>query len=100
MLDHIGNRQRLCVRRVCARIITRITTAPSCSTRTAITSKRSATFPRSSAQQHGARAPRPRPPARASGMQYQLLRAPVQQLGHIELILGRARHLVNPAEML
>jgi hypothetical protein len=60
MLDHIGNRQRLCVRRVCARIITRITTAPSCSTRTAITSKRSATFPRSSAQQHGARAPRPR----------------------------------------
>ncbi len=38
--------------------------------------------------------------ARSARMQDELLRAPVQQLGDVELVLGWARDLVDPAELL
>ena len=33
-------------------------------------------------------------------MERETLHAPVEQLGHVQLVLGRARDLVDPAELL
>src|ERR1700691_6190859 len=45
------------------------------------------------------RCSRPSDPSRLAWMQQQLLHAPVQQFGHVQLVLGRTAQAVYPAEL-